>query len=85
MSLTKTTTALVDDQKNCLDIILDGAGSLIVKILTVHGKFIKTITGYEQGDDGVVSVSLQDLSSGDYVANVFKDNSFFRSIHFNKN
>lgn len=85
MALTRTTTALVDDQKNCLDIILDGAGSLIVKILTIHGKFIKTVTGSHQDEAGVVSVSLQDLSSGDYVANVFKDNSFFRSIHFNKN
>ena len=85
MALTKTNTAMVDHQKNCLDIILDGAGSLIVKILTIHGKFIKTITGSKQSEDGIISVSLQDLSSGDYVANVFKDNSFFSSIRFNKN
>jgi len=80
----KTIAAMVDDQKNCLDIIIDTAGSLIVKILTVHGKFIKTIN--ELGDeDGIVSVNLADLSSGNYVANVFKDNSFLHSFRFNKN
>jgi len=81
----KTIAAMVDDQKNCLDIIIDTTGNLIVKILTVHGKFIKTIKESFEEEEGVVSVSLNDLSSGNYVANVFKDNSFLSSFHFNKN
>jgi hypothetical protein len=81
----KTMAAMVDSQNDCLDIIIDATGNLIVKILTVHGQFIKTIRKSLQADNGVVSVSLADLSSGNYVANVFNDNHFVHSIHFNKN
>jgi len=79
----KTMAAMVDNQKDCLDIIIDATGSLMVKILTVHGQFIKTINKSLQG--GTVSVSLSDLSSGDYVVNIFKDNSFLRSMRICKN
>lgn len=80
-----TMAAMVDTQKDCLNIILDTTGNLIVKILTVHGQFIKTIKETLQNSEVAVSVSLADLSSGTYVANVFKDNHFLRSVHFNKN
>jgi len=75
----------LEKQNDCLDIILNTTGSLIVKILTVHGKFIKTICESLQPESNVLSVSLADLSTGNYVVNVFKDNSFVRSIHINKN
>jgi len=81
----KSISALVNDQKDCLDIIVDTTGNLIFKILTVHGRFIKTVRQSLQGECDKVSVNLDDLSSGDYVLNVFIDNSFLRSVHFNKN
>jgi len=81
----KNITALPDGQKDCLDILVDTTGNLILKILTVHGRFIKTVREQLQGEAGRVSVNMADLSSGNYVVNVFKDNSFLRSFHFNKN
>lgn len=76
---------VTEKENDCLDIILNTTGSLIVKILSVHGKFIKTICESLQPESNILSVSFAGLSSGDYVINVFKDNSFVRSIHFNKN
>ena len=81
----KSISALVDDQKACFDIIVDATGNLIFKILTVHGRFIKTVRQSLQEETEKVSVSLGELSSGDYVLNVFVNNSFLRSFHFNKN
>lgn len=78
------TNFAVDSKKNCLDIIMDTAGSLIIKIVSVHGRIIKTIRELHE-EDGIVSVNLADISSGNYVANVFKDNSFLHSIRFDKN
>jgi len=80
-----TMPAIAKKENDCLNIILNTTGSLIVKILTVHGKFIKTICESLQAENNIVSVSMADLSTGNYVVNVFKDNSFIRSIHFNKN
>ncbi len=76
---------MVDNQKDCIDILVDSTGNIIFKILTVHGRVIKTIRESLQVGAGKVSVNLADLSSGNYVVNVFKDNSFLSSIHFNKN
>jgi hypothetical protein len=81
----KSISALVDNQKDCLDVIIDTTGNLIFKILTVHGRFIKTVRQSLQEQTDKVSVNLADLSSGDYVLNVFIDNSFLRSFRFNKN
>lgn len=81
----KSIIALVDNQKDCLDVIIDTTGNIIFKILTVHGRFIKTVRKSLQEETEKISVSLCDLSSGDYVLNVFKDNSFLRSFRFNKN
>ena len=81
----KSIFALIDDQKDCLDIVVDTTGNLIFKILTVHGRVIKTIKESLQEEAGRISVNLADLSSGDYVLNIFKDNFFLRSFHFNKN
>ena len=80
-----TFNAMPAAEKDCLNIIIDTTGSLIVKILTVHGKFIKTICESLQPENNIISVSLADLGTGNYVVNVFKDNSFIRSIRFNKN
>lgn len=83
--MTLNAMPVAEKEKDCLNIILNTTGSLIVKILTVHGKFIKTICESLQPENNILSLSLADLSSGNYVLNVFKDNSFVRSIHFNKN
>lgn len=76
---------VAEKEKDCLNIMLNTTGSLIVKILTVHGKFIKTICESLQPESNILSVNLAGLGSGNYVVNVFKDNSFVRSIRINKN
>ena len=77
-------SANMENQKDCLDIAIDSAGSLMVKILNVHGEFIKTIKHSFQSNAEMVSVALDDLSTGNYVLNIFKDNSFIQSFYYNK-
>lgn len=83
--MTLNAMPVAEKEKDCLNIMLNTTGSLIVKILTVHGKFIKTICESLQPESNILSVNLAGLGSGNYVVNVFKDNSFVRSIRINKN
>jgi hypothetical protein len=78
-------SAKMDTQKDCVNIVLDASGCLMVKILSVHGRFVKTIKQPLHLNSGNLAVKLDDLSSGTYVLNVFKDNSFIKSFHYNKN
>ncbi len=77
-------SAIVDNKGDYIDIFLNSRGNLIVKILNVHGLFIKTVIGSIQDTAEKISVKLDDLSSGSYVLNIFKDNSFIRSFHYSK-
>lgn len=78
-------SAIIDNKGDYIDIFLNSGGNLIVKILNIHGHFIKTVMGSIQDTAEKISVKLDDLSTGNYVLNIFKDNSFIRSIHYNKN
>lgn len=83
MTLTNI-NANLNSQQGCLDIVINSAGNFMVKILNVHGKFIRTINKSLQQNTGNLSVMLDDLSAGTYVLNIFKDNSFIQSLHYNK-
>lgn len=74
----------LDNQANCLNIAVDSAGQLMIKILNVNGQFIKTISQSFQSSAGRLSVGLDDLSKGNYIVNIFKDNSFIKSFSYNR-
>ncbi len=76
--------ANVNSQQGCLDIVINSAGNFMVKILNVHGQFVRTVNKSLQQNTGNLSVMLDDLSTGTYVLNIFKDNSFIQSLHYNK-
>lgn len=80
-----TVAAMINNQQDCIDILIGTTGNLIIKVFSVHGQFIKTIQKTLQDSEGKLSVSLADFSSGNYVANVFKDSLFLHSVRFNKN
>lgn len=74
-----------DNQANCLNIAVDSTGHhLMVKILNVNGQFIKTVSQSFQSSAGRFSVALDDLSKGNYIVNIFKDNSFIKSFYYNR-
>ena len=76
-------TANMDDQKKCLDIIANAKSNLMVKILNVNGQFIKTVSKSVQTNAGRFTVALDDLSRGNYILNIFENNSFIRSFYYN--
>jgi len=74
----------IDSQIDCIRICVGAKGNVMVKILNTHGKFVKTIRDHQSNND-IFSVKVDDLSSGNYVVNVFKDDSFVKSFQYNRN
>jgi len=71
-------------QENFLNIMADGAGRLVIKVLDVQGRMAKKLNTMINEGSQCLCIDTQDLPTGKYVLNAFCGDSFLKSLHFTK-
>ena len=82
MALQNTLTVGINN--NYLGVVTNSTTQLIVKILDVHGRFIKTMKKTLEQGVHECCINLDELAEGNYVVNTFNGEIFVRSIKYIK-
>lgn len=66
------------------DIAADRQEQFIIKIWDIQGRMAKTIKETLVSGVSKISIDVADLKTGKYVMNVFNEQGFIKSIHYNR-
>jgi hypothetical protein len=75
---------LVLDEQNFLNLMVQNAGRLVVKVLDVRGMVAKTFQTMLNEENTECRIDVKDLPTGKYVLNAFNGDYFLKCIRFVK-